>query len=133
MYYTSFTIEMPTEDATPTALATLAHIFAGCQCSEDCKCNTIDGQCKKCRFTTLDQGFVCTTAAHTKQKYYVHSVYTRPGEILQLDVYSEEQFTYEGLRKLVDVLRSYSKTGHIMMSHVHRDFLTGEKASGKAG
>jgi hypothetical protein len=129
MFYTSFSIEMPTEEAATNVVATLAHMFAGCQCPEECPCNDSEGECEGCRFETHNQGFPCTTAAN--HKFYIHSVYTRPGQMLHLDVYSEEQFTYAGLRTLVDTLRSYAKDGHIMMTHLHRDFLTGEKAAGK--
>jgi hypothetical protein len=130
MFYTAFSIEIPTEEAATNVVATVAHMFAGCQCPEDCPCNEPDGQCEECRFDTQNQGFACTTAACVG-RFYIHSVYTRPGQMLHLDVYSEEQFTYAGLRALVDILRGFATGGHLMMTHLHRDFLTGERASGK--
>lgn len=129
MFYTSFSLEMPTEEAASNVVATLAHAFAGCHCPEECPCNTPDGSCADCRFDTTTADYQCTTAQ--SPRYYIHSVYTRPGQMLHLDVYSEEQFTYDGLRLLVDTLKSYATDGHLMMTHVHRDFLTGEQAAGK--
>ena len=55
----------------------------------------------------------------------VFAVITRD-VMMQVDVYTTEQFDFHGLRVLAEALRMFSENAHLTLTHVHRDRLTEE-------
>ncbi len=55
----------------------------------------------------------------------VFAIITR-SEMMQLDVYTVEQFGFKELRLLNDKLREFSENSHLTMTHMLRDRFTEE-------
>ena len=55
----------------------------------------------------------------------VFAIITR-SEMMQLDVYTVEEFEFKALRLLADKLRGFSENNHLTMTHMLRDRLTEE-------
>jgi len=122
MNYTAFSIQHLKPGTSRRAVAAVVHAFSGCgrcedkgckccaggACKDDCQCHS-GKTCGTCRFQQGGKSFRWILA-----------------EMMQIDAYSQEQFTFEGLRCLADQLRGFSETNHITMTHVNRDWLTEE-------
>ena len=108
--------------STTKAVAAVCHAFTGCGCEEGCACAR-GKSCEHCHFSNRKGTFawsVCELAGGV-----VFTLIARE-EIMQVDIYTEEQFDFHGLRKLAEALRMFSENEHLTMTHVHRDALTEE-------
>ncbi len=127
MYYTAFSLQRITPKAKPKIIATLCHAFGGCSCSDDCKCKS-GKSCETCHFTHISQ-YHDTTMVDLPGAV-ITCITTRKGTVMQVDVYTDKQFGFTDLRVLVESLRQFTKTKHVMMLHTHRDFMTDEPTPG---
>lgn len=136
MHYTSFTIQHLIKGAAPKVIAALCHPYGGCgncgdadctccaggACAADCPCNS-GKSCGTCKYTHRSEHFDYSVV--TMKGGLVVAITTRD-EVMQLDMYTEQQFDFYGLRTLVESLKAFSVSGHLTMTHVHRDLLPGE-------
>ena len=136
MHYIAFSIQHLKKGTATKAIAAICHAFAGCgqcgedgceccdggACSTDCKCHT-GKSCGTCNFKTGGKTFKWILAE--MQAGVVFAIITRK-EMMQIDVYTAEQFDFHGLRVMAEALRTFSEDGQLTMTHVHRDRLTEE-------
>ena len=123
MFYTAFSLHHITPEAKPKAIAAICHVFAGCACEEGCKC--AKGQsCDTCRYTHRSQYHDLTVV--DLPGGVIVAITTRKGTMMQVDVWTDKQFDFHGLRVLAEALRMFSENAHLTMTHVHRDRLTEE-------
>lgn len=129
MHYTAFMIDNLAPKVTPKAVATVCHALAGCgscgdgdctccegtACGMDCGCHR-GKSCSTCAFSGKSGTFHWAVAEMKAGVVFV--VIT--GDTMQVDMYTDEEFEFYGLRELVDRLREFSEDGEIRMSHMHR-------------
>ncbi|KKL05492.1 hypothetical protein LCGC14_2605510 [marine sediment metagenome] len=122
MYYTAFSIQHLKKGTATKAIAAICHAFAGCGCGDECGCKK-GKSCDDCHFSNRNGAFswsVCELKTGV-----VFAIITRD-VMMQVDVYTAEQFDFHGLRTLAEALRMFSENEHLTMTHVHRDRLTEE-------
>ncbi len=136
MHYTAFSIQHLKKGTSRKAVAAVVHAFSGCGrcedkgcaccegglCQPDCQCHK-GKSCSTCNFKTGGKTFKWILAE--MKGGIVFAVITR-SEMMQLDVYTVEQFGFKELRMLNDKLREFSENGHLTMTHMQRDRLTEE-------
>ena len=137
MYYTAFSIQHLKKGTALRVVAAIVHEFGGCgqcteenceccaggdKCREECKCHQ-GKSCGTCNFKVGGKTFKWVLAE--MRRGVVFAIITRK-EMMQIDVYTEVQFDFHGLRTLSEALRMFSDNGELTMTHVHRDALTEE-------
>ena len=122
MYYTAFSIQRLKKGTTPKVIAAICHTFAGCECEDKCDCKR-GKSCDTCHFSNHN-GYHDRSVCDLKTGV-VFAVITRD-VMMQVDVYTAEQFDFHGLRVLAESLRMFSENEHLTIVHVHRDRLTEE-------
>jgi hypothetical protein len=122
MFYVSFSIQHLKKGTATKAVAAVCHALAGCGCEDGCDCKR-GKSCDSCHFSNR-KGVFAWSICELKGGV-VFAIITRD-VMMQVDVYTVEQFDFHGLRVLTAALRMFSENEHIMMQHVHRDRLTEE-------
>ena len=136
MHYTAWSIQHLKKGTSRKAVAAVVHAFSGCGrceeegcaccegglCQPECQCHK-GKSCGTCNFKTGGKTFKWILAE--MKGGVVFAIITR-SEMMQLDVYTQEQFDFKGLRLLAAKLREFSENEHLTMTHVHRDRLTEE-------
>jgi len=129
MHYTAFMIDNLAPKVTPKAVAAVCHALAGCgscgeegcaccaggACGEACGCHK-GKSCSTCTFSGKSGNFHWAVAEMKAGVVFV--VIT--GDIMQVDMYTDAEFEFYGLRELVGRLREFSEDGEIRMSHMNR-------------
>ena len=136
MHYTAFSIQHLKKGTSRKAVAAIVHAFSGCGrceekgcpccegglCQPECQCHK-GKSCGTCNFKTGGKTFRWILAE--MKGGVVFAIITR-NEMMQLDVYTVEEFEFKALRLLNDKLREFSETEHLTMTHMQRDRLTEE-------
>ncbi len=122
MYYTAFSIQHLKKGTATKAVAAVCHAFAGCGCEDGCTCQR-GKSCDSCHFSTRKGVFAWSVCE--LEKGVVFAITTRD-VMMQVDIYTEEQFDFHALRTLTEALRLFSENEHLTMTHMHRDRLTEE-------
>ena len=122
IYYTAFSIQHLKKGTAPKAITAICHAFAGCGCGDKCDCKR-GKSCDSCHFSNRKGAFawsVCELKGGV-----MFAVITRD-VMMQVDIYTAEQFDFHGLRVLTEALRMFSDNRHLTMTHMLRDRLTEE-------
>ncbi|KKL45338.1 hypothetical protein LCGC14_2356680 [marine sediment metagenome] len=122
MYYVAFSIQNLKKGTAPKVITAICHAFAGCGCGDKCDCKR-GKSCDDCHFSNRKGAFAWSVCE--LKTGVVFAVITRD-VMMQVDVYTAEQFDFHGLRVLAEALRMFSDNRHLTMTHMLRDRLTEE-------